>query len=90
MEIEFIDSANGVVLCIDGQVIGLVRRMPYLDLPAYELGRTFVEHAAYGDGGVVFDMPVEGYLEGGVKLLFGRSFDGGDFDILCLKHLLLA
>jgi len=83
MEVEFSDFVDGFVLYVDQQVIGLVGGMSYLDLFADKLRRAFIEHPADGDRGVVLDVTVEGYLEGGVEFLFGKSFDrGGVFDII--------
>lgn len=64
--------------------------MAYFNLFADELGRTFIQQTADGDGRVVFDMAVEGYLKSGIQFLFSKSFDRDGLDILCLKHLLLA
>jgi len=71
MNVEFSEPEYGLVLHVDGQIIRLVGGMPYLDLFAYKLCGAFVEYAFDGDRRVVLDMSVKGYLEGGIKLLFG-------------------
>src|SRR5208337_3870879 len=82
VDVERPEFCYRLVLYVNNQVVRLVGGMPYLDFFADEFGRTFIECAADGNSRVVFDMPVQGYLEGGVEFFSSESFCRGVFDVL--------
>ena len=79
MNVEFSQFFHRGVVLVYRQIHRVVGWVANLDFFADELWRAFIQGVVDRDGGIIFNLSVDGDLKGHIQFRFGHPFDGAIF-----------
>ena len=79
MNVEFSQFFDRGAVFVYRQIRWVVRWVSYLDFFTDKRWRAFIQGVVDRDGGIVFNLSVDGDLKGHIQFRFGHPFDGAIF-----------